>query len=305
MASAVVFAYHNVGVRCLSVLLAKEVDVKLIVTHTDHPQEVIWFESVAQLAKDYGIPVVYSSSISEDDLTSRIEKLAPDFIFSFYYRYMLSNDILRLAKYGCYNMHGSLLPKYRGRVPVNWAVLHGETQTGATLHVMTEKPDQGAIVGQKSVPILPNDTAGVVMQKVTVVAECCLEEVIMPLLEGKAVHQIQDLSQGSYFSGRTFEDGAIDWQLSASQVHNLVRAVAPPYPGAFFDIGTYRVRVFRTRVLNDINKQKRGQMWCDHSGIYIACPDGSVLSMLSVQIDDKALTPQNWHTFFSDTVVRL
>jgi methionyl-tRNA formyltransferase len=143
-------------------------------------------------------------------------------------------------------MHGSLLPKYRGRVPVNWAIIRAETETGATLHYMTEKPDNGDIVAQQAVPILPNDTAHEVFQKVTVAAEMALNDVLPALLSGKAQAVKQDLSKGAYFGGRKAEDGIIDWSQSALEIHNLVRAVAPPYPGAMTQVMGKPMRILQT-----------------------------------------------------------
>lgn len=232
MTSAVVFAYHNVGYRCLSVLLARGVKVSLVVTHRDNPKENIWFASVAELAALHGIPVITPDNPNVPEVVEQIRALQPDFFFSFYYREMLKRELLEIPRRGALNMHGSLLPKYRGRVPVNWAIIKGETETGATLHDMTEKPDNGDIVAQQAVPILPNDTALDVFNKVTVAAEMALHGVLPALLAGTAPRLKQDLSKGAYFGGRKPEDGVINWSQTAREIHNLVRAVAPPYPGA-------------------------------------------------------------------------
>ena len=240
---AVVFAYHNVGYRCLSVLLAHGIDVALVVTHEDSPTETIWFESVAALAEKHDIPVITPADANAPDVVAQIAALQPDFIFSFYFRQMMKPELLATAKHGAYNMHGSLLPKYRGRVPVNWAVIFGETETGATLHEMVVKPDAGAILARQAVPILPNDTAHEVFQKVTVAAEMALNDVLPALLAGTAPSLPNDLAAGSYFGGRKPEDGRIDWQQDASAVHNLIRAVAPPYPGAFTTLDGRRLLV--------------------------------------------------------------
>jgi len=245
---AVVFAYHNVGVRCLRVLLARGVDVALVVTHEDNPAERIWFGSVAQVAAEHGIETITPADPTSATLREALIRARPDFIFSFYYRHMLSADLLALAPRGAYNMHGSLLPKYRGRVPTNWAVLNGETETGATLHEMAPKPDAGAIVGQTSVPILPDDTAQEVFDKVTVAAEQTLWRVLPALLAGEAPHLPNDLARGSYFGRRKPEDGRVDWSKPAQQVYNLVRAVAPPYPGAFADVAGERFVIARARL---------------------------------------------------------
>jgi methionyl-tRNA formyltransferase len=246
---AVVFAYHNVGVRCLQVLLARGVDVALVVTHEDSPTENIWFGSVASVAAEHGIDVITPGDPKVPDVFEAVNRVGPDFIFSFYYRHMLPVDLLALAKRGAYNMHGSLLPKYRGRVPTNWAVLRGETETGATLHEMAAKPDAGAILAQTPVPILPDDTAAQVFDKTTVAAEQTLWRVLPALIAGEAPHLPNDLAAGSYFGGRKPEDGRIDWTQPAQQVYNLIRAVAPPYPGAFTDLNGERFIVARARLV--------------------------------------------------------
>src|ERR1700738_1852181 len=206
---AVVFAYHNVGVRCLKVLLARGVDVALVVTHEDNPAETIWFESVATVCREYGIACIAPADPTSPHLAAEVQQANPDCIFSFYYRHMLPVALLALAKHGAYNMHGSLLPKYRGRVPVNWAVLHGETETGATVHEMAAKPDAGAILAQTAVPILPDDTAHEVFGKVTVAAEQTLWNVLPAIIAGNAPKLLNDVVTGSYFGGRKPEDGQI------------------------------------------------------------------------------------------------
>ena len=251
---AVVFAYHEVGARCLQALLDGGVDVALVITHTDDPNERIWFTSVAEVARQAGIPVITPDSASDPAVQTRIATIAPDYIFSFYYRQMIPMSVLNLARIAPLNMHGSLLPKYRGRVPINWAVLHGETETGATLHIMAEKPDAGDIVAQQAVPIGPDETAGEVFAKVTAAAAETLTGVLPRLLNGDVPRQPNNLAEGSYFGGRKPEDGRIHWQQTAAQVYNLIRAVAPPYPGAFTDIatlqGTCRLTINRARRLD-------------------------------------------------------
>src|SRR5574340_755915 len=233
MTKAVVFAYHNVGVRCLKVLLAHGVKIPLVVTHADNPDENVWFDSVAELASLHDIPVITPDDPNTPEIVDQMRATQPDFLFSFYYRNMLKKGLLDIPSHGAFNMHGSLLPKYRGRVPVNWAIIKGEKETGATLHVMNEKPDNGAIVDQQAVPILPDDTALEVFHKVTCAAEVALDRCLPALIAGSAQFRQQDLRQGGYFGGRRAEDGKIRWLETAQVVHNLVRAVAPPYPGAF------------------------------------------------------------------------
>ena len=305
MSRAVVFAYHNVGVRCLSVLLAHGVDVALVVTHQDNPDEEIWFGSVAELARRHGIEVITPVDANAPEVMAKIAAARPDFLFSFYYRQMLSPALLQLASRGAYNMHGSLLPKYRGRVPVNWAVIHGERSTGATLHEMVEKPDAGRILAQQSVPILPNDTAFEVFNKVTVAAEIALDRVLPDLLAGTATLQEQTLAEGSYFGGRKAEDGRIDWQASAAQIHNLVRAVAPPYPGAFFEVRGHRVRVLATLIAQAEPAPATPAIFTRGEALYARCGDGGTLKILAAEVDGHPLNASNCATLLGGETIPL
>lgn len=282
--SAIVFAYHNVGYRCLNVLLARGVDVKLVVTHHDNPKENIWFESVQRLAELHGIPTIAPDNPNVPEVVERIRSLQPDFFFSFYYRAMLKPGLLAIPKLGALNMHGSLLPKYRGRVPVNWAIIHGETETGATLHYMTEKPDNGDIVAQQAVSILPDDTAHEVFRKVTVAAEMALNDVLPALLAGNAPRVMQDLSKGGYFGGRKPEDGIIDWSKSAREIHNLVRAVAPPYPGAMTMLFGKPLRILQTLVTKCTASGDKPAFYIKDGKAYAICGQG-VLRVVRFELD--------------------
>ena len=230
---AVVFAYHDVGVNCLKALLNAGIQVDLVVTHQDDPNENVWFGSVAKLCQEKNITYITPSANELAGFIPKIQALAPDYIFSFYYRFMIPEQILKCAKIAALNMHGSLLPKFRGRAPVNWAILHGETETGATLHVMEVKPDAGDIVGQVAVSIGPDETATDVFGKVSQAAVRVIDSALPSLLKGTVPRKPNELQKGSYFGGRKPADGQIHWNQTAKQVHDLVRAVAPPYPGAF------------------------------------------------------------------------
>ncbi len=300
---AIVFAYHNVGVRCLKVLLAGGVDVALVVTHQDSADENIWFESVLSLCEAEGIPCVTPDDARSPELLARIQALRPDLMFSFYYRHMLPQAILDVAP--AYNMHGSLLPAYRGRAPVNWAVLHGATASGATLHEMTAKPDAGAIVAQQMVPILPDDTAFEVFGKVTVAAELALYHVLPALLDGHAPRTPNDLTQGGYFGGRKPEDGRIDWSKPAQEVYNLHRAVAPPYPGAFTDAGARRYTIERARLAAGPAPRgvAPGLAVVDNAIVGI-CGDGRMLAIHSLLADGSRISPTELQAQLAQTEPR-
>jgi methionyl-tRNA formyltransferase len=285
---AVVFAYHDVGVRGLSVLLSLGVDVPLVVTHEDDPDENIWFGSVAELAALNRIPTITPGDPNVSGVVEQVKACEPDWIFSFYYRKMLSEALLVLPTRGAYNLHGSLLPRYRGRVPINWAVLRGESETGASLHRMEIKPDAGPLVDQEAVTILPNDTAHDVFQKVTNAAERVLLRSVPAMRDGRAKETPLDLAAGSYFGRRRPDDGRIDWSVPAWEVHNLIRAVAPPYPGAFFDTDTVRIHIYGSYYRGDRARSAGVRVYWQDGRCWADCVDGERICLTSIAIDGSS-----------------
>lgn len=290
-ATCVVFAYSEVGARCLGALFEAGVDVRLVVTHEDDPNEQRWFASVAEVARGAGCRVVTPADPGEAAVVAEVAAAAPDFIFSFYYRRMLPPSVLSLARRGALNMHGSLLPRYRGRAPVNWAVLHGETETGASLHYMVAKPDAGALVDQQAVPIGPDDTAFEVAGRVADAAVTVLRRSLPKLVAGTAAAMPLDLAGGSYFGGRRPADGEFGFDWPAARIHNLVRAVAPPFPGAYARLGDALLRVNRTRRLDGRAQHGAvGPCLALENGTLIAeCGDGARLELAEAYLDDVRL----------------
>ena len=229
---AVVFAYSEVGHTCLKELLRQGTTVQAVFTHEDDPAETRWFPSVAALAREAGIPVFTPDALGDEEY-ALVQSLRPDALFSFYYRSMIAERFLEIPPKGAFNMHGSLLPKYRGRACVNWAVLNGETTTGATLHHMVRRADAGDIVDREAVPILPDDTALDVSRKVAEAAGVILRRTLSEIALGAAPRTPQNEAEATSFGRRTPADGLIDWRESAVRIHNLVRAVTHPFPGAF------------------------------------------------------------------------
>jgi methionyl-tRNA formyltransferase len=280
---AVVFAYHDVGVRCLKALLSGGVEVALVVTVADDPGEAQWYASVAATAQDYGLRVIVPADANTAAVQNLVAELAPDFLFSFYYRSMLGAPLLRAARRGALNMHGSLLPKFRGRAPVNWAILKGARESGATLHYMVERADAGDIVDQLAVPILEDDDAREVFAKVTVAAETVLARSLPGLIAGTAPRRPQPIEPGQYFGRRTPADGRIDWRRPAREVHDLVRAVAPPFPGAFAEVAGERWDISRTRLTAQRAAVAGSPRLVAASGeCFAVCGDGQLLRLLGV-----------------------
>ncbi len=248
-----VFAYHDVGSECLDALIQRGEHIVAVFTHQDNPREHIWFKSVAELAQRHGIAVFKPESVNVPEWVTRIRELQPDIILSFYYRDMISQAILDLPRLGAFNMHGSLLPRYRGRVPINWAILRGERETGASLHYMVKRADAGDIVDQEPVAIGAEETAKDVFIKVTAAARRVLERSIDAIKSGNSPRRIQDESQASYFGGRKPEDGRIDWHQGAVEIFNLIRAVTHPYPGAFTEINGRPLYIWWARPRPDVD----------------------------------------------------
>lgn len=236
---SVVCAYSAVGYACLAQMLELGADVRLVVSHADAPGERIWFDSVAELARSAGIPVILPANVNDAAVVAAIARVEAHFLFSFYFRQMLARQVLGLASEGALNLHGSLLPRYRGRSPVNWVLVNGELETGVTLHYMDEKPDHGDIVAQRRVTICYEDTARSLTLKLADAARELLRESYPLLVRGLAPRIPQDHRGSSYFGGRRPEDGLIDWRWSAASIRNLIRAVTDPWPGAF---GRFRGR---------------------------------------------------------------
>lgn len=275
MMKAIVFAYHDIGCAGLKALTEAGYDVQAVFTHTDDPGENNFFSSVARLGAELDLPVYAPEDVNHPLWVDRIRELQPDVIFSFYYRHMLSDEILSLAPLGGFNLHGSLLPRYRGRAPVNWALVNGETETGATLHKMVKRPDAGDIVGQQKVAIADNDTALTLHKKVLEAAQAVLKEQLPKLKNGTATFTKQDESQASYFGRRTAADGEILWHKSAKEINNLVSAVTEPYPGAFSYLGQRKLIVWRSRVLDTQHDKQPGTV-LSTAPLVIACGEGAL-----------------------------
>ena len=284
MTRIAVFAYSDTGHACVKFLLERGEDVALVATHGDDPKEPRWFESVADLARSRGIEPLILEEPRDPAAIERVKAARPELLFSFYYRGILPPEILKLPRLGAYNIHGSLLPKYRGRAPVNWAVLRGERVTGATLHVMTEKPDAGDIVDQEEVPVGPDDAAIEVQRRITAAAVKILERRLAELKSGTAPRRPQREENATTFGKRIPEDGSIEWNRPAEEVHNLVRAVTHPYPGAFTDIFGGKTFLWKTSLPHlGAHDNFPGQIRTERGRLYVACEDDRYVEILRIQ----------------------
>jgi len=287
---AVVFAYHNMGIAGLSALFDSGFDIKAIFTHDDDPDENCWFGSVKNWAQQKNITVYTTEEISSPKWIKKIAAVNPDIIFSFYYRKMICREILDLSKVGAFNLHGSYLPNYRGRCPVNWVLVKGEKKTGVTLHYMIDKPDAGDIVGQKAVAIDLTDTAKTLYDKLCGAAKDLLDELLPLIKSGQIPRQKQDLKAGSYYGGRRPEDGRIDWKKSASEIYNLIRGVTRPYPGAFALIeNNEKVIIWWAETQECNNSASTGSVEISSQDVLVQTGKNAI-KLLEIEIKGKCFT---------------
>lgn len=284
---AVVFAYHDIGCAGIEALLDAGIQIAAVFTHADDPKENTFYGSVAQLCARKGITVHAPEDANHPLWVERIAKLNADYLFSFYYRNLLSEALLATASKGAYNLHGSLLPAYRGRAPANWVLVNGESVTGVTLHRMVKRADAGAIVAQQQVAIERQDTALSLHGKLREAASSLLRDTLPLLIQGKTTETPQDESKASVYGRRTAADGKLDWKLPAEQLFNLVRAVTQPYPGAFCAVGEHKLIVWSAEVVKGNEGQAPGRV-ISVEPLRIACGEDSLL-IVSGQRNDNGL----------------
>lgn len=296
---AVVFAYHNMGITGLVAVRSARFDIAAVFSHRDDPGENRWFSSVVAWAEKQRIDVYCPDDTNQTEWVEKIKLLAPDVIFSFYYRHLLSEEILKIPPAGAYNLHGSLLPAYRGRCPVNWVLIHGEKQTGVTLHHMTVKADAGDIVAQRAVDIEFADTALTLFAKLSRNAAILLDETLPLILAGTAPRIPQDWARGSYFGERRPEDGRIDWHKPAADIYNLIRAVTVPYPGAFTSLpgGGNMIIWWASPEIEECVHPAPGTVGLENNHVFVKAGDGR-LRLLDVELGGQRMTNNELTKFF-------
>lgn len=292
--SAVLFAYHDVGCAGIRALHRLKIPIAAVYTHADDPHENAWFGSVRKTCEELRLPVHVGADPNSPEERERIARLEPTAFFSFYYRDMLKRPLLELPRRGGVNLHGSLLPRYRGRAPVNWQLLHGEKESGATLHYMVARADAGDIVDQEPFAIGPDDTPTDLFRKLLPAAELLLARSAQAVMDGSAPRIEQMESKATTFGRRTAADGLIHWRMAAHDVRNLVRAVTDPYPGAFTFAGRRRIIVWWADLVADSPRGAKDPGSVEWSGRgagdapLVVCGDRRRLRLSRFTIDESA-----------------
>lgn len=241
---------HQEGKECLQEILDEGGNVVAIFTFTeDIARKTSGAVSFADIAANYDIPLFKVKDTNTPEAVAHFRQINPDVIFVIGWTRLVSNEILKIPKYGCIGMHASLLPKYRGRAPVNWALIHDETESGNTTILLDEGVDTGKIIAQRSFSITLSDTCETVYHKVAKAGRTMLREILPMLQDGdKLPYVIQKHEEGSVLPKRRPEDGIIDWNKRAMDLFNWVRALTHPYPGAFTFHNSRKLFIWEARI---------------------------------------------------------
>ncbi|OUM87720.1 MAG: methionyl-tRNA formyltransferase [Bacillus thermozeamaize] len=223
------------AVPVLEALVHSPYEVIGVVTQPDRPKgrkKALTPPPVKQAAVRYGLPVLQPERIRGEEACQSILDMQPDLIVTAAYGQLLPTPILHAPRYGCINVHASLLPKYRGGAPIHWAIINGERETGITLMYMVEELDAGDIIAQHAVPIHPQDTVGSLHDRLKELGARLLMDTMPALLAGQIRPTPQDDSKATYAPNLRREDERIDWHRTAEEVYNRIRGLNP-WPVAY------------------------------------------------------------------------
>ena len=242
---------------------------------------------VKERALELGLSVYQPAKMRDGEALGILRELKPDLIAVAAYGKILPVDILELPRLGCVNVHSSLLPRYRGAAPINWAILNGDDETGVTIMCMAEGMDTGDILAQAKTPIDINENAAQLFDRLAQMGGPLLVETVRALEAGTAKAVPQDDALASHAPMLSRELSPMDWNKTARQLHDQVRGLYP-WPAATAVLDGIRCKILRTALSSeDTNKAPGTVLQADKKGLRIACGDGGVLDILELQPDGK------------------
>lgn len=277
---------HTVGVRVLETLL-EHGTVTGVVAHPQDPEDGVRYESVYDFSQSKGLNTVRMQG-KDPELKAFIQSAQPDLLWITDYRYLIPLEIIQTAPLGAVNLHPSLLPKYRGRASINWAILNGEETLGLTAHFVDEGMDSGDIIEQVSYQLTPEQDVGDALETLYPLYQTITQKVIGHFHSGHVPRQVQDHAKATAFPRRKPEDGLIDWQQPAQAVHNLVRAVAHPYPGAFTFFNDHKLMIWKAQAMPEMDQGEPGQIVSVNEDLtfFVQCGRGS-LKVLKFHLESE------------------
>ena len=278
------------AVPSLEMLMNEGYEVLAVVTQPDKPKgrgNKMAAPPVKEFALKNNISVLQPEKIKTPEFIEQIRALGPDLLITAAYGRILSGELLKVPVYGCINVHGSLLPEYRGAAPINWAVINGETKTGITTMFTDVGLDTGDMLLKRELEIGPDTTVGELHDKMALLGAQVLKDTLSELKNGALKRIPQEDSKSSYAPMMNRELGRIDWNKTAGEIHNLVRGT-DPWPGAYTFLNGERMRVWKTKLI-----QEKGSghtpgkiVKIDSEGILVKCSDDCIL-IKEVQFDSS------------------
>ncbi|NMB33093.1 MAG: methionyl-tRNA formyltransferase [Clostridium sp.] len=240
----------ELGKIALESMVVKERNIMGVVTTRNESQ---WYKGPDIIAHKYGIPLYGQVDVNDINFINTLKELSPDIIAVVNFDQILKSEVIGIPKTACLNTHASLLPAYRGRAPLNWAIINGEKETGVTVHYINEGIDTGDIIIQKKVEIKEDDYVGDVLERVREIYSYIVDGAIELIENGRVLPRKQDLSKGSYYPKRSPADGQISWQKTVSEIYNLVRAISRPYPGAYTYCNNKKLLLWKAKIHKSTN----------------------------------------------------
>lgn len=265
--SIVFFGTAEFSLPALKVLIASKEEIRLVVTQPAKQKgrgRIISHPPIKDLADQYGIPVLQPSTIRNEEFINKIKALSLEFIVLVAYGKILPKEILTIPRGGSINIHASLLPKYRGAAPIQWALIKGESVTGVTSILMNEELDAGDILLQKSISIEDSDTSASLSKKLSQLGAIVLIETLEGLRKG-LIKPIPQRGDASYAPPLRKIDGKIDWNKPAVELFNFIRAMHP-WPSAYTFFGEERIKIIKAKpiegngVAGRIEKASNGKL---------------------------------------------
>lgn len=280
------------AVPCLDALIASDHDVVEVVAQPCKPagRGMCMTEcAVAEYAQQRELPLFQPKSVRKPEILEHFRKLAPDLIVVVAYGKILPRELIDIPPMGCINVHASLLPKYRGAAPINWAIANGERETGVTTMFINEELDAGDTLLSASTPIDETETASELHDRLAMMGAEILIHTIDGLVDDSVSATPQEDSKSSYAPLMKKEDGHIDWSKSANEVFNRIRAFTP-WPGSFTTVGETKLRIHEAAPLEEDHGKGPGTVLHSKDHILVACGDGA-LCILEVQPEGKRRMP--------------
>jgi len=277
------------AVNTLEAIVNAGHEIMLVVTQPDKAKgrgKKVVFTPVKEKALEYGLTVSQPEKVSEESFVANLRQMNPDVIVVVAFGQILPESILNIPKYGCINVHASLLPAYRGAAPIQWAVIDGLAESGVTTMYMEKGLDTGDIILQSTIPLAENETGGSLFDKLAVEGADLLIETLKQLENGLATRTKQDDSKSSYAKMLDKSLSKIDWNLKAFEVHNKIRGL-DPWPVALTIFDGKNLKLFRSRLLNKEFDKPAGSVFPSKEGIIVVCGDKNAILITEVQLEGK------------------